>query len=1745
MANERLIFEVVAEGKNLKAVQLDAHKLADGIERTDSAYNKSAGSQERFHRGAKGVAGTSANTTKNFSKMRSAMGGSSGIVAAYATLAANVFAVTAAFNALQRAAAFQELARGLEFVGRSAGQHLGQVADSLKEITGAAVSTEQAMRTTAVGLSAGFNPSQLEDLTRVAKGASLALGRDLGDALDRLVRGTAKLEPEILDELGIMVRLDDATEAYAVKLGKTAGALTRFERQQAFLNATTEQGLKKFGQIAKELDPNPYDRLSAAFDNLVKSGLNIVNMFLTPLVEALAESQGMLLGVGTAFVGTISGQMLPGMMQMASNTAMMADETRKNAATQLQSLGATRQHSDAIKNLLGKIHDGTATTKEYDATVRQLNQSIVKYQRDLDGMNEADEGYAKGAARKNRLMDQQRATLTELDHAFRQQAVSQAQFSSANAIGAASQLDFRGAIDSTKDAFEKFEKGQAESVKGSKKQNKALQMLERGFFKAGLSARVFGAGLMSAIPIIGIAITAASALYAALLSLIPEDKIAKATQKSIERINEFIKANEQLERFLAQAGVEGPEKAAASLKVYSGGLQGITQDLKDQKVQLVAATKARADDAEAAMKAQKTIVDNMSSPNHNVRMLYIGKDREEEIKKLMRLEQEAAKARAKSEADVEFNQRSLLLTVQRNIEGVRVLNDEYLDTAAAVTVLEKFETTLKKTAVTQEEMNEGVKDFEDFAANILAFSGNIEGADETVQNLNKNIAGLFKKAATPFDQVLESAKQMSGALETAFKLDNTVKVLKDDMTAVQLQMQKLGANEVFGGKGAEEIITYVGELEKARDNLIKLPAETKTLVALTKKLAGAAEQSADAFTVLQEVQENIAQNRIKTLQSEILLTEFAATSSKNSIEVRVEAEKKLHELMESRIQAELELASATLQTERTNENNAKIEQKRLDLELKRVSALNQAATLSRETAKIDRQMTAMKTAGAVSDELNPRTEAEIRKKSGIAEKTRLKEEAGIKKQQIDNEYALLSAKEKIAKEELNISAKVMKNKATELAMRRGELALEHSKVKKGMEEDNASEENIEAMTQRYADLDAIILETINSTMGLGTALDAAYTAFTETDYSAVAQAQKDLVDAETARAEKGIDKEVADLSLEALNNYRDQVGIKETLAEVTAEERDLEGLKEKSLIRQNIELANSLDHKKKIAEINKQIVDLERQEFDAIEKKYLLETKLARLKDTSLTDANRTKTFAIDEINARKNAEKETGDTRSKMLIRERDAEKARLTAEITMQQMRHALILQEFGLIDAKLTAAEAIAKTEGKDTSALQAAKGKIQNQENQVRKNMSEIEAKATEVLKQRLKTMNAIIDAKEVENEFEEKSLENKRKMEAIEAASGGGTFAQRIAAFQAAGGVGGAEGDGDDLGFGDKMKVLKGFTSEMVENMKTLGPDGELVGAAIQGAFVITEAWTGVGDVFNRAADSTLGVATSGEKAAAILGAVGQTIGQINQIMAQSDQQKINATQKAIDIEKKRDGKSKESLARIQALEKKKDAQARKAFERNKKMQMAQVIISTASAAMAAWSPPPVGTGPLLGGFLSAAIVAMGAAQLAMIAGTSYDGGGAGGVGGGMPKSVNVGDRGNKVDVARSGNAGGELAYLRGERGTGTSSADFKPSFGGRYRAAGGTAYMVGEQGPELFVPETPGRIMEQEDSAPNMGGVVNANFTIQAIDATNMQETLTSQRGNIIGMIREAANASGETFLETVDTLGLQSEGAK
>ena len=78
----------------------------------------------------------------------------------------------------------------------------------------------------------------------------------------------------------------------------------------------------------------------------------------------------------------------------------------------------------------------------------------------------------------------------------------------------------------------------------------------------------------------------------------------------------------------------------------------------------------------------------------------------------------------------------------------------------------------------------------------------------------------------------------------------------------------------------------------------------------------------------------------------------------------------------------------------------------------------------------------------------------------------------------------------------------------------------------------------------------------------------------------------------------------------------------------------------------------------------------------------------------------------------------------------------------------------------------------------------------------------------------------------------------------------------------------------------------------------------------------------------------------------------------------------------------------------------------------------------------------------------------------------------------------------------------------------------------------GGEVLVGEQGPEIIRAPAGSTIIPNE----RIGGETNVNFSINAVDAAGVEELLTAQRGNIIGMIREAANEHGQEFMEEVNT---------
>jgi tape measure domain-containing protein len=86
------------------------------------------------------------------------------------------------------------------------------------------------------------------------------------------------------------------------------------------------------------------------------------------------------------------------------------------------------------------------------------------------------------------------------------------------------------------------------------------------------------------------------------------------------------------------------------------------------------------------------------------------------------------------------------------------------------------------------------------------------------------------------------------------------------------------------------------------------------------------------------------------------------------------------------------------------------------------------------------------------------------------------------------------------------------------------------------------------------------------------------------------------------------------------------------------------------------------------------------------------------------------------------------------------------------------------------------------------------------------------------------------------------------------------------------------------------------------------------------------------------------------------------------------------------------------------------------------------------------------------------------------------------------------------------------------------------------QVVGGTPYMVGEKGAELFIPSTSGNIISASDlknaakSSPT-AEPINVNFNIQATDASGFDQLLTSRKNQIVAMISQAMNQKGKAGL--------------
>jgi hypothetical protein len=363
MADTRKVTVEVTDNGTLKQVAGEARKLNDVLDRTaqprkvqtraaSAALSASGGigggaippTTEGLGRGTAGAQGR--GDARDFGRQAQGLGG---LVHLYATFAANVYAVSAAFNALSKAADFTNMEKAADILSRKVGASINGLAKDMKDLTDGAISMADALGSASLASSAGLTTTQIKELTTVAKGASIALGRDMTDALQRVFRGTIKIEPELLDELGLMVKVDDANKAYAKTLGKTVSVLTDYERRQAFVNAVTTQGINKYKELADQA-ANPFSKLFSTIKDLSTGVLTTMNSVLGPFVNMLSQSPTALLLGMIAIVGLLLKQAIPAIGNMREAWIASSKAAQDAVESQIAAIEAKQKALIDAKN---------------------------------------------------------------------------------------------------------------------------------------------------------------------------------------------------------------------------------------------------------------------------------------------------------------------------------------------------------------------------------------------------------------------------------------------------------------------------------------------------------------------------------------------------------------------------------------------------------------------------------------------------------------------------------------------------------------------------------------------------------------------------------------------------------------------------------------------------------------------------------------------------------------------------------------------------------------------------------------------------------------------------------------------------------------------------------------------------------------------------------------------------------------------------------------------------------------------------------------------------------------------------------------------------------------------------------------------------------------------------------------------------------------------------------------------------
>jgi len=194
---------------------------------------------------------------------------------------------------------------------------------------------------------------------------STALGRAQGisdtQALEYLTTGLARESRLILDNLGLIINLDEATGNYAATIGKTADELTASERKQALLQAAFEQGA-----VAIAANRDAADSAATQYERFDANVQNLKDTFGAWLAEASADKIGAIadaIGMINAELNGEGRQSAQGIEKDLAGLIELRDQLAKGES--YSAMGVTiAADAESLDFYNKKIEEATARLKE-------------------------------------------------------------------------------------------------------------------------------------------------------------------------------------------------------------------------------------------------------------------------------------------------------------------------------------------------------------------------------------------------------------------------------------------------------------------------------------------------------------------------------------------------------------------------------------------------------------------------------------------------------------------------------------------------------------------------------------------------------------------------------------------------------------------------------------------------------------------------------------------------------------------------------------------------------------------------------------------------------------------------------------------------------------------------------------------------------------------------------------------------------------------------------------------------------------------------------------------------------------------------------------------------------------------------------------------------------------------------------------------------------------------------------------